>query len=101
MADVTPDFFIHNKHQLLGRRQNSDYVRSLRNINISLVDVVTLKRSKDHNGDHLPLAACALNFLVHIPTHAHQHHGIIRRMLPKTKDVIPPRNVSIMCVEPL
>lgn len=26
ITDVTPDFFIHSKHQLLGRRQDSDCV---------------------------------------------------------------------------
>lgn len=63
------------------------------------MDVFTLKRSEDHNGDYLPFASCAFNFLVHIPGHGHQHHGVIRRMLPNKNDVISPSNVSIMCVE--
>lgn len=32
VADVTPDFFIHGKYQLLGRRQGSDRVRTLRKV---------------------------------------------------------------------
>lgn len=101
IADVSPDFFIHSKHQLLGRRQDSDRVWSLRNTKISLADVFTFKRSEDHNGDDLPFASRALDFLVHIPAHGHQHHGVIRRMLPNKQDVISPRNVLIMCVKPL
>lgn len=79
VADVAPDLFINSKHELLGRRQDSDCVQTLRNIQMSMVDVFNLKSTD--NRDYLPFASCDLNLLVHVPAHGHQHHGVIRRML--------------------
>lgn len=80
-ADVAADFFIHSKHQLLGRRQDSDCVHTLRNIKTSIADAFNLKSTTNRNGDYLPFASGALNLLVHVPAHGHQHHGVIGRVL--------------------
>lgn len=85
LADVAPDLFINSKHELLGGRQDSDCVQTLRNIQMSTVDAFNLKGAD--NRDYLPFAPCALNLLVHVPAHGHQHHGVIRRMLQDKNDV--------------
>lgn len=80
-ADVAADFFIHGKHQLLGRRQDSDCLHTLRNIKTLIADAFHLKSTENGNGGYLPFASGAFNLLVHVRAHGHQHHGVIRRVL--------------------
>lgn len=98
--DVTADFFIHSKHQLLGRRQDSDCLHTLRNVKTLIADAFNLKSTENGNGDYLPFASGALNLLVHVPAHGHQHHGIIRRVLQNEMMFSNPETCRLCVSEP-